>query len=355
MVLDEDLQVILQQMEQEELDFFNGGTILITGCAGSLALELITFLAKHGNVKKIIGIDNCSLGYPQWLEKEVNDNALSFFKMDISKVDPAQIPGVEEVTHVFHMASIASPVYYRKDPLGTMDANVGACRKLLEYFRNRNLKVFCYFSSSEIYGDPAGGDIPTKETYWGNVSCVGPRACYDESKRYSETLCYVFGKMFKVPYVILRPFNIFGPGMKLNDGRLPTDCANAVMQNCDIVIFSDGTPTRTFCYMSDAITWILKASAQGLFDVFNIGKEGPEMSIREFAELVAEVGREQSGYTGKVVFKTSEDPEYLVHNPSRRCPDLTHAREKLCFTPVFDTREGISRYLKYLSEEAVRA
>ena len=158
--------MIRNQMKDSEINFYKFGTILITGCAGSLGYELVSFLRRHGGTKRIIGIDNCCMGYPLWLKKAISKKEIDFYQEDVSKINLTDIPGAGEVTHVFHMASIASPVLYRKDPIGTMDANVAACRNLLDYYKNSKLKVFCLFSSSEIYGSPEGKDIPTKESYW---------------------------------------------------------------------------------------------------------------------------------------------------------------------------------------------
>lgn len=262
-ILEEDLNAIRCSMSTEEKEFYKDGVILVTGCAGSIGYEFLHFLIHYAGARRIIGIDNCWLGYPNWMKRLVEEGQLEFYLRDIAVMDLNEIVEVEEVTHVFHMASLASPVAYRENPLLTMDANVTGCRNLLEYYKNRKLRTFCYFSSSEIYGSPEDEQLPTSEEQWGRVSSLGPRACYDEAKRYSETLCQVFANRYGVPCVILRPFNIFGPGMKLNDGRMPTDCARAVVLNQNIPVYSDGTPTRTFCYISDAITWILKAAAGG--------------------------------------------------------------------------------------------
>lgn len=262
-ILEEDLNAIRCSMSTEEKEFYKDGVILVTGCAGSIGYEFLHFLIHYAGAGRIIGIDNCWLGCPNWMKRLVEEGQLEFCLRDIAVMDLNEIVEAEEVTHVFHMASLASPVAYRENPLLTMDANVTGCRNLLEYYKNRKLRTFCCFSSSEIYGSPEDEQFPTSEEQWGRVSSLGPSACYDEAKRYSETLCQVFANRYGVPCVILRPFNIFGPGMKLNDGRMPTDCARAVVLNQNIPVYSDGTPTRTFCYISDAITWILKAAAGG--------------------------------------------------------------------------------------------
>ena len=148
-----------------------------------------------------------------------------------------------------------------------------------------------FFSSSEIYGDPDAAHIPTKEDYRGYVNTIGPRACYDESKRFGETICYEYAKEYNLPITLVRPFNNYGPGMKLGDKRVPADFASAVMNNEDIVILSDGKPTRTFCYIADAITGYLKVLLHGSFDVFNIGIDKPEISILELANIYAQRGK----------------------------------------------------------------
>ena len=140
-----------------------------------------------------------------------------------------------------------------------MDANINGLRTLLDYARQRleaglEMKGFLFYSSSEIYGDPAPDAIPTPETYRGYVSCTGPRACYDESKRYGETLCVNFAQQHGIPVTAVRPFNNYGPGMKITDGRVIADFFRDALAGRDLVMLSDGSPTRTFCYVSDAIT-----------------------------------------------------------------------------------------------------
>ncbi|MGN1417983.1 MAG: NAD-dependent epimerase/dehydratase family protein [Acutalibacteraceae bacterium] len=349
-ILQEDLNKIQCALSAKEKEFYQNGVILITGCAGSIGYELLHYLARVAKVKRIIGIDNCCIGYPNWLKRMVQEGAIEFYQRDISTMNLDEIARPQEVTHIFHMASLASPVAYRENPLLTMDANVMGSRNLLDYYKDKNLKTFCYFSSSEIYGSPDDAQIPTNEKHWGRVSCVGPRACYDESKRYSETLCQVFAQKYGVPCVILRPFNIFGPGMKLNDGRIPTDCIKAIIRNENIPVYSDGTPTRTFCYIADAVAWILKAAAIGRFDVFNIGADSPELTVMEYARLCAAIGEKYFNYNRQVQLTISDDPNFLTDNPRRRCPDLSYSQKELGYRPEISTQEGIHRFLNFLAE-----
>lgn len=149
----------------------------------------------------------------------------------------------------------------------------------LNFTKKNKSMDFYFFSSSEIYGDPIQSEIPTNEEYRGNVSCIGPRACYDESKRFSETMCYLFANKHNMPIGIARPFNNYGPGMSINDKRVPADFVKSIVENKDIEIFSDGTPKRTFCYISDAICGYLKILLYGKFDYFNIDIDKNEISI----------------------------------------------------------------------------
>ena len=198
------------------------------------------------------------------------------------------------------MASIASPTFYRKHPIETLDANIWGLRKILDFYKNKEIKGILMFSSSEVYGDPDSKNIPTTEKYLGNVSSIGPRACYDESKRFSETLCYLYAQKFGMPISMVRPFNNYGPGMSIRDKRVPADFALAILKNNDITIFSDGSPTRTFCYVTDAIVGYLKALTYGKFDIFNIGIDKPEISIYELAKIYKEKGNLIFNYDKKI-------------------------------------------------------
>ena len=253
--------------------------------------------------------------------------------------------------YIIHAASIASPTYYRSYPIETMDANVTGLRSLLGYAvrqQKRDVPVegFLFFSSSEIYGDPPAAYIPTPETYNGNVSCTGPRACYDESKRYGETLCVNFAGQYGVPVKCARPFNNYGPGLKITDRRVIPDFAGNVLSGKDIVMLSDGSPKRTFCYVADAVVGYYKILVAGRSgNAYNIGVEGPEISMAGLAERIAHLAGELFDYKGKVVRQSSPDKAYLADNPNRRCPDLSKARTELGYNPAISLEEGLRRSL----------
>jgi nucleoside-diphosphate-sugar epimerase len=330
-----------------------GKKLLIVGGAGFLGHYLVQSILYWNRIEKLSPIrltvyDNYIRGVPSWLMKLEEDTNLTLTKHDITSPLPADI---DDFQYIIHAASIASPTYYRKYPIETMDANVGGLRTLLEYCKwqkqaGKPVTGFLFFSTSEIYGDPTPENIPTPETYPGSVSCTGPRACYDESKRYGETLCVNFAQQYELPIKIARPFNNYGPGLKVTDGRVLPDFARDVLAGRDIVMLSNGSPTRTFCYVADAIVGYYKVLILGQpGEAYNVGIEKPEISIATLAEKVVTTSRELFGYQGKVVRKQGNDKAYLVDNPNRRCPVITKARTELGYNPCISLDEGLRRAL----------
>jgi dTDP-glucose 4,6-dehydratase/UDP-glucuronate decarboxylase len=356
-IVHNDLEYITRHLSAE-FTRMEGKRLLIVGGAGFLGYYLVqTVLYWNRSSQSPIDVtvyDNYIRGIPSWLSALSGTPGLTLVKHDISQPLPAEMPAFQ---YVVHGGSIASPVYYRKFPIETMDANVNGLRSLLEYAKQQRetgkpLEGFLFFSSSEIYGDPIPEAIPTPETYRGNVSCTGPRACYDESKRYGETLCVNFTERFQLPIKVARPFNNYGPGLKITDHRVLPDFARDVIANRDIVMRSDGSPQRTFCYVADAIIGYYKVLVVGKpGEAYNIGVETPEISMAELAEKVATLGRELFGYTGRVVKRV--DPDYLVDNPDRRCPIIAKARVDLGYEPTVLVDEGLRRSLIWYSGNQV--
>jgi UDP-glucuronate decarboxylase len=343
---------------REEFATMAGDRLLIVGGAGFLGHYLVQGALYWNRVGGTAPIavevwDNYSRGVPGWLTALEGDANLTLRRHDITQPLPEDIG---DFTWVIHAASIASPTYYRKFPIETMDANVDGLRRLLDYAlrqkaKGRPLKGFLFYSTSEIYGDPTPDNIPTPETYRGNVSCTGPRACYDESKRYGETLCVNFAEVHGLPIKIARPFNNYGPGLKITDRRVLPDFARDVLEGRDIVMLSDGAPTRTFCYIADAIAGYYKILVRGRAgESYNVGTESPEISMATLAEKVTEIARELWGYEGRVVRRESEDKAYLVDNPNRRCPVIAKAREELGYDPIVGVDDGLRRALIWYGE-----
>lgn len=350
-ITQEDVAYIYNKLSNKEKEKLKGSNILITGFAGSLGYTLIHFFAtyrKELGIKKVYGIDNYIFGKPKWLDRFSEDKLFDLRKLDI--ID-CELDFASEADLIFHMASLASPVYYRLHPIETIDADVTGLRRLLDFYKDKCIKGFLFYSTSEVYGDPVEGHIPTKESYWGNVNTCGPRSCYDESKRFGETLCYNYYHKYNMPITIVRPFNNYGPGMRINDQRVVADFAKAIVHNEDIIIYSDGKATRTFDYIPDATVGYIKCILHGSFDVFNIGADKRELTILELAELYKKIGNKLTGYDGNIVFKEHKDQHYLTDNPKRRCPDITKARNILRFESEIDIEVGIERYLEFIINE----
>jgi nucleoside-diphosphate-sugar epimerase len=348
-----DSEFICENLEEEFLKM-SGKDILLTGGAGFLGFYIIKSILLWNELnpdKKNINLrifDNFSRGVPIWIKDLPESKSLSIQEHDITKELPENIGNID---FIIHAASIASPIYYRLNPIQTMDANVGGLRKLLDYCLNQKnlgkpVSGFLFFSTSEIYGDPDKLNIPTSEEYRGNVSCTGPRACYDESKRFGETLCVNFAKQYNLPVSIARPFNNYGPGLKITDGRVLPDFVRNVLANEDIELLSDGSPTRTFCYVADAVIGYFKILINGApGESYNIGNEEPEISMLDLANNIANLSNEVLGYDGKVTKAISQDKNYLIDNPNRRCPIIKKAHDELGFLPKVSIEEGLKRSL----------
>ncbi|WP_226696583.1 NAD-dependent epimerase/dehydratase family protein [Neotamlana sargassicola] len=351
-IINEDLNNIYDGLTDKEKSKFNNATVLLTGCGGFLGYYFVHFLTKFKEqlkIKQVIALENFLTGNKEWLDEIVEEyDFFSLHEFNIITDDISEVPGAENANLIIHMASIASPTFYRIYPVETIDANITGLRRLFDYYLNKKVTGFLFFSSSEIYGDPFKEYIPTPESYRGNVNTMGPRACYDEAKRFGETMCWIFNNQYNFPVTIARPFNNYGPGMSIHDKRLPADFAKCVVEGDDLNILSDGKPTRTFCYISDAITGYLKVLLYDKFDVFNIGIDNPEISVKEFAEIYVKNAKDIFGYTGKVTFGNSDDDDYMTDNPNRRCPVIDKAKELLGYNPSIHVEEGIARFLEFL-------
>ena len=327
-VVAEDIDLLLEDLGSV-LPRLSGKTVLITGASGFLMSYIVDLLAawnerNGGGSCRILALDNFKTGLPErlaYLERAPNFSLITH--------DIAQPLSLDEPLHyVVHGASIASPLIYRQFPLETIDANVSGTRFMLDLADRNAVDGMLVMSTSEIYGDPDPAFIPTGEDYRGNVSCTGPRACYDESKRMAETLAMTYFRLKETRVNLIRPFNVYGPGLRLDDKRVLPDFMTQVLAGQPIEMLSDGRPTRAFCYVSDAIALMVRILASGKGgEAFNVGNDEQEISMGDLARTVAAVGAEVLDRPAvDVRLQVSPDADYLTDNPQRRCADLNKSR-----------------------------
>ncbi len=319
---------------------FEGRTILCTGTGGFLGRWMVgTIDALNAHVLrkpcKLVAVD-LALPTPDKTKDLVKPETIEFLARDFSK--PFEI--AEHVDFAVHMAGIASPVHYRRKPLETLDISFFGTRQMLEIAKRDKARMM-FFSSSEIYGDPDPKFVPTPETYRGNVSSMGPRACYDEGKRIGETLAYIYANHFDVHTVVVRPFNVYGPLISESDYRVLVNYASLIKADQPVQMYGDGRQTRTYCYTADAVTGFWLALLRGRKgEAYNIGNEKPELSI---LDLVAKI----ESVLGKPIKKqlVKYPDHYPPDEPNRRCPDLAKSRVDLGYEPTVPIEEGLKRFL----------
>jgi len=250
--------------------------------------------------------------------------------------------------YLIHAAGIASPKHYTRMPVATLEAGCTGTHRMLELAQQTKCRSMLFFSSSEVYGDPDPQNVPTKETYNGNVSTSGPRACYDESKRMGETWSFLYAREYGVPVKIVRPFNVYGPGFHPSDGRvIPNFIENAAM-GLPLVVYDRGQHTRTFCYLADAVEamfHILFSDVLG--EAFNIGVDKPEITVSELAQTICELVPRGTS----IIYRKPEVSAYSVDNPTRRCADISKLVALTGFQPAYSLRAGLERTLAWYSEE----
>ena len=281
-LLQSDIDEIVERLGNKAR-VFEGKTILLTGGRGFLGRYFMeVFGALNEGVLdrpiKLVSMDNMITSgkeggvIPSFKNvKFVKQNIIEDFSWD------------GQLDYVIHAAGIASPYYYRAYPLETLEVAVTGTRKMLELSRKKNARL-TFFSSSEIYGDPDPKHIPISESYRGNVSCQGPRACYDESKRVGETLCYIFHGKYGTQTNTIRPFNVFGPGMQETDYRVLPNFASRIKAKKPLHIYGTGNQTRTFCYITDAIVGFFLVIMNGVpGEAYNIGNPNPKRMPNSFS------------------------------------------------------------------------
>lgn len=325
------------------LSKLSGKTILITGAAGFLGRYFVAVLQKYNfsaaNPVSIVALDNyITSASGENHEMRIVDANIEWIYGDASIA--AGLP--DKFDFILHAAGIASPEHYRAHPLETINVAVNVTKDLLVKAQSGDSRML-FFSSSEIYGDPLPQFVPTNENYRGNVSTRGPRACYDESKRLGETLCWIFETYYGVHVSIARPFNVYGPGMMAKDYRVLPNFGSSWVKGESLKIYGSGNQTRTFCYITDAIVGFFKILLDAPKpNVYNVGNPSPEISILELGNLIKTL------IDPKIVLEKIAYPStYPEDEPTRRCPDISLISTDLDFSPLVSLNEGLERFFSW--------
>jgi UDP-glucuronate decarboxylase len=303
--------------------------IVVTGGAGFLGTNLCRRLLMQGHA--VTCIDNFRTGGMDILRGLGELGTLNIVRQDIT--EPLAVENVDEI---YNLACSASPVHYQADPVHTLKTCVHGSLNLLEMARFSNAMIF-QASTSEVYGDPE--THPQHEGYRGSVNPVGPRACYDEGKRCAETLFLNYHRQHKVPVKVGRIFNTYGPYMRSNDGRVVPNLIGQALRNRPLTIYGDGNQTRSFCYVDDLIDAMQRfmATSEDVPGPLNLGNP-VEITMLELADTIIDL----TGSRSRISFRPLP-----VDDPIRRCPDISHARETLGWTPSTPLVEGLRRTIDY--------
>jgi dTDP-glucose 4,6-dehydratase len=313
--------------------------ILLTGAAGFLGSHLTDRLIAEGH--HVIGMDNFITGNKDNLAHVAGNPNFSFILHDVSNF--IFVPG--ELDFVLHFASpaspsLTSPLGYPNLPIQTLKAGALGTHNTLGVARSYNAK-FLLASTSEIYGDPL--EHPQKETYRGNVDPIGLRSVYDEAKRFAEALTMAYHRFHNIDTRIVRIFNTYGPRMRLDDGRAVPNFLQQALSCKPLTVYGDGSQTRSFCYVDDLIEGIYRLMLSDFHEPVNLGNPN-EISINDLATLISDVIDSDSG----IVMR---EASRLGHDPQRRQPDITRAKEILGWEPEVNFRDGLKKTIPYFKEK----
>lgn len=345
-LLRSDIDEIVSGLGGEFWGRFSGKRVLLTGGRGFLGRYFTEVFARVNErftfqPVELVVLDNLITSGPFGEQAAPLPN-VAFVKHDITKPFHPE----RRVDFILHAAGIASPAWYRKYPEETYSVSVKGTENVLEIAKNNPGSRLAFFSSSEIYGDPTVGNLPTPESYKGHVSCLGPRACYDEGKRFGEMMVRVAYERHGVSGSMIRPFNFYGPGMQKTDYRVLPNFASRISDGLPLQVYGDGSQTRTFCYVTDGIRGCLQVLLDGhAGEPYNVGNPDPEISMSNLATVAGCL----SG--ADVRFEKSEYPEtYPADEPQRRCPDISKIRAHVGYEPRVALEDGLRRFFGWASE-----
>ncbi|HUF84073.1 MAG TPA: UDP-glucuronic acid decarboxylase family protein [Acidimicrobiia bacterium] len=308
---------------------------VVTGGAGFLGSHLCRELRARGG--DVVAVDNLLTGRHQNVEDLLEGPGFELVEHDVI----TSLPVEGEVDAVLHFASPASPPEYLAHPVETLEVGSIGTRHALELAREHGAR-FLLASTSEVYGDPLVH--PQPETYWGNVNSVGPRAVYDESKRYAEALTMTYHRLHDLDTKIARIFNTFGDSLASGDGRVVSNFLSQAMDGKPLTVYGDGTQTRSFCFVADEVRGLLALLDSDWVGPMNIGSPD-EFTVLELAEVVRDV----TGSDSEITFESLPEDD-----PVRRRPDISLATKVLGWRPEIDLREGLARTYDWYRRERER-
>jgi dTDP-glucose 4,6-dehydratase len=309
----------------------SGHRVLVTGGSGFVGSHLVDALLDRG--AEVVAVDNLVTGSTDNLAHLAGEPRFTFVEADVSEALPVD----GRFDAVLHFASPASPVDFPRIPVEIMRVNSLGTQRCLDLARAHGAR-FLLASTSEVYGDPEVH--PQPESYFGNVNPIGPRAVYDEAKRYGEALTTAYRRYHGVDTAIVRIFNTYGPRMRPDDGRAIPNFIRQALRGEEITLYGDGSQTRSICYVSDLVEGVLLLLDSGEAGPMNCGTEH-EMTMRELAETI----RDLCGSTSDVVCRPL--PE---NDPLLRRPDLTRIRETLGYDPAVSPVDGLTRTIEDVAD-----
>lgn len=304
-------------------------TILVAGGAGFIGSNLCKALLSRG--EEVICVDNLYTSDYGNIRELFNYSKFHFLKESI-----LNLKKLENITQIYNLACPASPIKYQRDPIYTIKTCIDGSINLLEFARSEKIKIL-QASTSEVYGNPT--EHPQKESYCGNVNCIGPRSCYDEGKRLAETLFFEYKRIFGVDIRVVRIFNTYGPNMSCDDGRVVSNFIVQALKNQSITIYGDGTQTRSFCYIDDLINGMVQVMESEINFVSPINIGNPtEISVKNLAEIIVELTQSNSN----LVYHNLP-----VDDPIKRKPDIELIKSLIGWYPKVDLYEGLKRTIDF--------
>ncbi len=306
--------------------------IIVTGGAGFIGSHLCKKLLERGN--KVICLDNFFTGSKKNVQHLLKNKNFNLVKHDI--IEP-YFPKVK-IDQIYNLACPASPIHFQFNAIRTVKANTIGVINLLGLAKKYQARIL-QASTSEVYGDPL--EHPQKESYWGNVNCIGPRACYDEGKRCAETLFFSYQSQNNIDIRVVRIFNTYGPNMSLNDGRVVSNLIIQALNGKNLTIYGNGKQTRSFCYVDDLVDGLISMMEKNKINgPINLGNPG-EFTINELAKKIIKL----TGSKSKIIYT-----KLPVDDPIKRKPDINLAKKQLNWQPKIKLEEGLKITIDYFKK-----